>query len=128
MARRGSRARRDGRKRDISFIPRPRLLPTVVIPPLRLPLIEDRRRFHPLREYRPAMSLRRSDARVVIDRPRQRPFSFPDVFRFQVPRRVAICVRRKRRREALFALNRTGKGSRAPKSRNYWSDVSCGAL
>lgn len=41
------------------------------------------------------------------------------------PRKAFICLRRKARREILFALKRTGKGARSPKRRNQWSDVSC---
>lgn len=45
--------------------------------------------------------------------------------RIAVPQRVALCVRRKERRETLFALGRTGSGARSRKHRNIFSDVRC---
>ncbi len=38
---------------------------------------------------------------------------------------VLTCVRRKARREVMFATRRTGKGSRARRKRNATSNVSC---
>lgn len=123
------RRRRSG-KRDVSFIPRSADLRWPgVRRPLRLsPLlpVEDRRRYHPLREFRPAHVLGgRSASRVVLDRPRTRPFSFPDVLRFAIPKKVALCIRRKERRETLFAMKRTRSGAGRPKRRNYWSAIKC---
>lgn len=47
-------------------------------------------------------------------------------FAFAVPRKVELCVRRAQRKQVMFALRRTGKGSRAPRRRrNYWTGVSC---
>lgn len=44
---------------------------------------------------------------------------------FTNPRQAIICAKRKIRKEILFALSRTGKGSRSPKRRNEWSDIGC---
>ena len=44
---------------------------------------------------------------------------------FSQPKQVAVCIRRKARREVLFAKNRTGKGARSRRTRNQWSDVKC---
>lgn len=44
---------------------------------------------------------------------------------FVAPRGVMICVRRKIRREVLFAKNRTRKGAGSAKRRNHWSDYKC---
>lgn len=48
----------------------------------------------------------------------------PPKIGFDVPKRVAICVRRKQRREVIIAkkLARNGGGA---KHRNIWSDVKC---
>ena len=43
---------------------------------------------------------------------------------FRVPSKVAICVRRKTRKEVIFAKGKGGKGTRRPK-RNKWCDVHC---
>jgi len=52
-------------------------------------------------------------------------FLNPDRLRFVAPIRTVICLKRKARREVLFAFKRTGKGARTPKRRNQWSDVEC---
>lgn len=45
---------------------------------------------------------------------------------FEVPKRTVVCVRRKVRREVMFAKRRTGKGSsRSYRHRSQWSDVRC---
>lgn len=45
---------------------------------------------------------------------------------FNDSRTVAICVRRKERREVLFATRRTGRGSnRNIRHRNEWSKIKC---
>lgn len=101
-----------------SFTPyraRPRAVPSA------LSLLEDRRRFHPDGRFSRPAAVPRSAARVVVRRATR--FKFPDVFRFRVPERVVMCVRRKERREVLFAKNRTRSGG--AKARNYWSSVSC---
>ena len=50
----------------------------------------------------------------------------PARVQFAVPKKVAICIRRKARREVLHALKLTkkGKGGGARK-RNLWSNVKC---
>lgn len=46
---------------------------------------------------------------------------------FALPWQVVICVRRKRRREVLHAMGKTGKGQakQKPSVRNYYSNVRC---
>lgn len=44
---------------------------------------------------------------------------------FGSPTTTSLCVKRRQRRESLFALRRTGKGARTPKRRNKWSSISC---
>lgn len=93
--------------------------------------IEDRRLYDPLRDYRPAKGLSKYAAEIGIKpykqrRDKPRKAMTPDVFKFNVPAKVAICVRRKKRREVLFAKKRTGKGARAyRRRRNYYTEVSC---
>lgn len=85
--------------------------------------IEDRRRWDPLGGLHPAGALERSSRALVENLP-----AGPRVasrFSFAVPNRVAICVRRKTRREVLFAERKTGKGAKAPRRRNRWSDIGC---
>lgn len=95
--------------------------------------LDDRRAFHPDDFFRPAASVFGDDARVV-ERASAAPSRSPKVkfsrpaalgFHFNVPERVAVCVRRKSRREVLFAKRRQGRGARSPKKFNYWSTVRC---
>jgi len=45
---------------------------------------------------------------------------------FKVPKHVALCVRRKQRKQVLHAKKKTGAGvSRKKPTRNMWSQISC---
>lgn len=46
---------------------------------------------------------------------------------FQHPWQVMICIRRKRRKEVIFAKGKAGSGKRKQKRphRNFWSEVRC---
>lgn len=114
---------RSRRQRDASVIASRRLLRSVVEPlPSLLPL-EDRRSFYPER-VRPALGLFSWSADPVVA-DRKSDMSLPFRLAFREPKRVWICVRRKMRREALFALRRTGKGSRSRRRRRDFSDMRC---
>lgn len=67
------------------------------------------------------------DPNVNVYRGRRGKFTSPfsSHMQFNVPRKVAICVRRKQRREVLFAFRKTGKGARSFRRRNQFSDVRC---
>lgn len=120
-------------------------LPDIQInyPAIRSPLteVEDRRNFHPDR-VAPVRSPRRWN--VGVDLPKAKapatPFVSPAQFRsvqksqtknslatqerlqFRAPQFVAVCVRRKRRREVMIALGK--KGRRKPR-RTWLSDYRC---
>ena len=92
--------------------------------------IEDRRQFHPLDDIRPAKGLSRFGSMLHVspvgDRAKARKVqrSGPETFKFNIPSGVAVCVRRQQRREVLFALKRSGKGSKSQsRSINYYSHV-----
>lgn len=109
-------------------------------------LIEDRRTFHP-DPYRPALTSRRWRHRLRVglplnamgaQRPRQPPRSglrlmpglgarkLPVHVGFRGAPHVMVCVRRTRRREALFAAGRAGRGRRNRRPRwSAYSSVSC---
>lgn len=83
--------------------------------------LEDRRTYLPDYRTRPAASQRRSDARLVQD-PTQKSLRR---ITFANPAHVAMCLRRKIRREVLHALKVAGgKGFKKPR-RNAWSDIGC---
>lgn len=44
---------------------------------------------------------------------------------FRVPDQVALCVRRKQRKEVLHAMAKTGRGYRKKPHYNFWSKISC---
>ena len=93
---------------------------------------EDRRRWHPLGATAPAAGRSRPRHRLKIPSPV--PFTIGQATRhkvsnaitaFSVPSDVAICVRRKRRKEVMFATKKAGKvGQRRPR-RSEYSSVSC---
>lgn len=85
--------------------------------------VEDGRQWHPLRQDRPAESFRRADRMftdsVVAfdDRRPSRGFAHPPG--------VAVCIRRKTRREVLHALRKTGRGGSKKRRYNWKSFVKC---
>lgn len=100
------------------------------------PLVSDRRLYHPAKVVAPVYSPRKSQRRIVevpknVSQARgkkaavvKRARGFK--FSFAVPRKVELCVRRAKRRQVLFAMRRTGKGSRkVHRRRNYWTGVTC---
>lgn len=100
--------------------------------------LEDRRLYYPDRA-RPARGLSKGATVIGISPVPQRSRNkgdrksaakllsrVIDTFKFSSPKSVALCVRRHKRREVLFALKRSGKGSRSRRRRrNEFSDVSC---
>lgn len=109
----------------------PYLFRPVVVRPLQL--VEDRRRYHPLGFRAPAATFSRLDQRRLVERLVSPPravsassWTMPAArIGFAVPRKVAVCVRRKMRRQVLFAVGGTGKGSRARRKYNQFSTVVC---
>lgn len=125
MARRRRHRSEDTTERDNSTIANNKLLQYTLYS--LLPEIEDRRLYRPERAPR-AHGLSKLASRIELApaKPvRSKGHYTPDVFRFTSPKKVAICVRRQRRREVLFALRKTGKGSRSKRRRNDHSDISC---
>lgn len=88
--------------------------------------LEDRRYFAPAGTY-PRAQFHRSPVIVVSpNRNKDKSNVVPHKVRFAVPKEVSLCVRRKQRRQVLFALNKRGKGSRARRRhRSEFSDVKC---
>lgn len=93
---------------------RPAVLPS---PPLQQPLA-DRRRSHPDRHSAPPTT--RGPNRLANTLTQK----LNGRLRFEAPRNVLVCVRRKQRREVLHALRRTGKGSRSRRM-TINSSISC---
>lgn len=135
MARKRSSSgdRTDKLLRDVfspSILSEPRLQPLRGLEQARavVKAVEDRRTFHPLRDLRPAGSLSKASRRIVVSHSTPnlaRGLHPPPGLSFSVPRDVAVCVRRKERREVLFAKGKQGKGARSPRRRNRFSDIGC---
>lgn len=108
----------------------PSLRPTALIraysePFSALTEFEDRRRFHPEDFYQPARELGGTNSpspQVKKSFKVQLPFGLE----FAAPQRTLVCVRRKQRKEVLFAKRQTGRGKkrRAPR-RNWQSQMGC---
>lgn len=99
--------------------------------------VEDRRLFHPLGMFAPPKTVGGSPAGIVVRNkpptPRQRASSFHNKVRSQTkatltfaePSRTVMCIRRKERREVLFAKGGAGSRRMRPPKRTPWSDISC---
>lgn len=104
--------------------------------------IEDRRTWHPSGKTRPARSLTRSQHQLKIATKRHtsprstdpvhkkiqraRDARLPHRVQFDAPENVLVCIRRKQRKQVLFALRKTGKGARARRHRqSYYSSIGC---
>ena len=108
-----------------SVVPRPIVTPP---PPKPLRLLEDRRTFHPDKMTRPAGAVTKKATRLRAGRSSSisRPHGpLPHHVGFSIPKQVAICIRRKIRKQVLFAKNKTRKGSGSRRNRNEWSDIVC---
>lgn len=87
--------------------------------------IEDRRTWHPQGAQRPARSVTRSQHKLVLPKKDSSP-RLPSRVAFDAPKQVLVCIRRKMRKEVLFAKRKTWKGSRARRHRHtYFSEVTC---
>lgn len=103
--------------------------------------LEDRRTYHPEGPFRPARGFFSPRSRLVASPyPKPRPMprnkdrfgrlrdswkSVPAYVAFEVPRQVAICVRRKIRREVMHAFKKAGKRGQKRKRLNWYSKVRC---
>lgn len=111
------------------------LKPIRHVTPKRLTLIEDRRSWHPQGASAPAKSVHKSRHRLALKPGASvqgvrstpaRTAPMPAGIHFQAPKKVLICIRRKMRKQVLFALRKTGKGAKARKHRrSFYSSVRC---
>lgn len=124
---RGSKSYSYGPTRNLYSFAKPRLFGPINLSSFGSPL-SDRRSFYP-DPYRPAdySGLRLNRSLVAKPRRGSRSLLSPDRLFFRVPHMVHLCVRRKVRKEVLFARGRVGRGgsSSRPKHRNEHSEVSC---
>jgi len=96
--------------------------------PSPLSLVEDNRLWHPLNPS-PAKFWTGGSAKIS-ERPRRsnryNPFMLSGDLGFINPQKVIRCVRRKMRREVIFALDKQRKGSGSKRRRrNEYSSISC---
>lgn len=95
-----------------------------------LSLIQDFRTFDFEPATRPALSVFGTPARYSVggasrsSKARSRSL-LPSMVSFADAQRVVVCVRRKTRRQVLFAKRRTGRGARSRKRRNFFSGIRC---
>lgn len=104
---------------------------------------EDRRTFHPEGKNRPVFASPRYAARIMPkdirvghanrNRPNSswgsavfvQPRQTKAILAFDMPDKVAVCVRRNRRKEVLHALGKAGSGGMRKPRRNATSAISC---
>lgn len=112
-------------------------------PAAKVPVVDDRRTFHPLAEYRPVKTISGRNARLVVkNRPRTKPglikaavgyLRAPKAVASQTkaalswvdPSHVAVCVRRKTRRQVLAALKKFASGAGSKRRHSPFSRVRC---
>lgn len=107
--------------------------PSVIVSHYKIPTdntLTDRRTYFPDRRVRPVAAVTRQASRIVardslgdrIRRQTKAPLAFAR------PHLVAVCAKRKVRKEVLHALGlknkRRGKGG-GKRRRNFWSSISC---
>lgn len=130
-------AKRKKDRRDTSVIARPRLLDPHDGVTRRM--VIDLRPLQDLRTFQFGEQVVKSHFRAAVTpvvrstKNNNKPFRFRDPFKsvpaavtLKAPRAVAVCVRRQRRKEVLFAKNKTGKGAaRRRAQRNWTSSINC---
>lgn len=106
-----------------------------------LDAVEDNRTYHPEGPNRAPLSIHHyTEFEVPNERIRQtprpniaRPYSgatqnigsLSPQIAFRSPNRVAVCIRRKQRKEVLHALRKAGRGGSRPRRYNRNSQVRC---
>lgn len=121
------RRRRDEVRRRPDFAVPDSLLDRILTEPVTLSL-EDRRIYNPMRELAPPRAYPRDAARITVKSSPARSQRYDTLSArvgFAVPERVAMCVRRKQRREVIHALRKNGSGGSRRRRRTIWSDVDC---
>lgn len=98
----------------------------VTYQPTNLLDVEDRRSYHPQNIFRAPKQFSGHPVKphVIKNQPKfknQLPFGL----KFAVPENTVICVRRKQRREVIFAKNKSGGGSRRKPRKNWNSKIGC---
>lgn len=124
------RNRDDPQVPDAIFQPQPRSLAPLIrdyvddFAGRALTEVEDRRFYHPLDSFQPAMEI----GGRVAQKPKIKKtklHQLPWQMVFDAPKKTAICVRRKTRREVIFAKRKSGGGARRKPRRNTYSDIGC---
>lgn len=101
--------------------------------------VEDRRRFHPKGRFRPPASISTRASARLFDAVRRPTITRPNKLsskkaikvthsprlRFLNPKHLAICIRRKIRREVIHALRHNGGGGSRKRRFNEYSKIHC---
>lgn len=122
------RGQRDTFENPIAIDPPEMLDPVadLLVEPTNLRLVEDRRTWHPEDFDRPTLTLDGLDAPAVVSPSDPvRPGALPSTLSFADPRATVVCVRRRQRREVLFALNKMRRGRGGSRRRDWRSQVRC---
>jgi hypothetical protein len=127
MAKKGkSKSRSSAISKTHSIANRPRLLRPATIRHI-VAGIEDRRQFHPLRQFRPPEALKRQDRRIVPSKRQTKYRAVTPFLKFDNPLGVSICAKRQTRKQVLHAMRKTGKAGigRQRKRLTPFSKIGC---
>ncbi len=90
--------------------------------------IEDRRRYNPTRQPRTHKTTLGTSAKIIFTqqtgKKNQMKFKTP-IARFVNPAQVIACVRRKQRKEIMFANKKAGRQGQRKQKRNSISNIKC---
>lgn len=89
--------------------------------------LEDRREWHPEREYKPVRAIRRAATQIVATKPSRlhSPVGSREILAFADPTKVSICARREIRKRVLHALGKSGRNGQRSRRLNAQSQISC---
>lgn len=125
VKRRGGRVHNNNANRH--KVARPTVPLHVTLPPITPTPNHDGRVFSFTRSVMPPAATKRAATRIVVDNfGKSVRAQTKAPLRFAIPQKVALCIRRKRRKEVIFATNKAGAGvKRKNPRRNFWSEIKC---
>lgn len=103
-------------------------VPLGTLPTVRLTQIQDLRAFDPEPELSPARDILGRIASVTGTTPKKQTRGrsrVPFQLAFKAPKQTLVCIRRKTRKQVLFAKRKTGKGGQRRARWSKWSSVKC---
>lgn len=115
--------------------PRHRLDPVTFKPNIGLQILRDLQAIQDRRTWRPEPKHARPVVTITVGQAARLTLRQPSKYNapsqtkariaFQEPDRLPVCIRRKERREVIFAAGKAGKKGQRPPRKNQWSEIQC---